>query len=104
MDIERHVKLKLFLRLVSADYKARGMYDREGGHQSLCLLNCLQYCAKEMQTKFAEISEIMRISAIKLRTFASDEKAANEPNPPSISEQCNLAINAKDSPLKPRVR
>ena len=33
----------------------------------------LQYCAKEMQTKFAEISEITRISAIKLRTFASDE-------------------------------
>ena len=31
---------------------------------------------KEMQTKFAEISEITRISAIKLRTFASDEKAA----------------------------
>ena len=29
-----------------------------------------------MQTKFAEISEITRISAIKLRTFASDEKAA----------------------------
>ena len=27
----------------------------------------LQYCAKEMQTKFAEISEI------KLRTFTSDE-------------------------------
>ena len=36
----------------------------------------VQYCAKEMQTKFAEISEITRISAIKLRTFASDEKAA----------------------------
>ena len=36
----------------------------------------IQYCAKEMQTKFAEISEITRISAIKLRTFASDEKAA----------------------------
>ena len=36
----------------------------------------LQYCAKEMQTKFAEISEIMRISEIKLRTFASDEKVA----------------------------
>ena len=33
----------------------------------------LQYCAKEMQTKFAEISESTRISAIKLRTFASDE-------------------------------
>ena len=31
----------------------------------------VQYCAKEMQTKFAEISEITRISAIKLRTFAS---------------------------------
>ena len=29
-----------------------------------------------MQSKFAEISEITRISAIKLRTFASDEKAA----------------------------
>ena len=29
-----------------------------------------------MQTKFSEISEITRISAIKLRTFASDEKAA----------------------------
>ena len=29
-----------------------------------------------MQTKFAEISEITRISAIKLRTFASEEKAA----------------------------
>ena len=29
-----------------------------------------------MQTKFAERSEITRISAIKLRTFASDEKAA----------------------------
>ena len=29
-----------------------------------------------MQAKFAEISEITRISAIKLRTFASDEKAA----------------------------
>ena len=28
----------------------------------------IQYCAKEMQTKFAEISEITRISAIKLRT------------------------------------
>ena len=26
----------------------------------------LQYCAKEMQTKFAEICEITRISAIKL--------------------------------------
>ena len=36
----------------------------------------LQYCAKEMQTKFAEISEITRISEIKLRTFASDEKVA----------------------------
>ena len=36
----------------------------------------LQYCAKQMQAKFAEISEITRISAIKLRTFASDEKAA----------------------------
>ena len=36
----------------------------------------IQYYAKEMQTKFAEISEITRISAIKLRTFASDEKAA----------------------------
>ena len=36
----------------------------------------IQDCAKEMQTKFAEISEITRISAIKLRTFASDEKAA----------------------------
>ena len=35
-----------------------------------------QYCAKQMQAKFAEISEITRISAIKLRTFASDEKAA----------------------------
>ena len=33
----------------------------------------LQYCAKEMQTKFAEISEITRISAINLRTFGSDE-------------------------------
>ena len=40
------------------------------------LIFVLQYCAKEMQTKFAEISEITRISAIKLRTFASDEKAA----------------------------
>ena len=28
----------------------------------------IQYCAKEMHTKFAEISEITRISAIKLRT------------------------------------
>ena len=36
----------------------------------------IQYCAKEMQTKFAEISEITRMSAIILRTFASDEKAA----------------------------
>ena len=36
----------------------------------------LQNCAKEMQAKFAEISEITRISAIKLRPFASDEKAA----------------------------
>ena len=36
----------------------------------------VQYCAKEMQRKFAEISEITRISAIILRTFASDEKAA----------------------------
>ena len=36
----------------------------------------LQYCAKEMQTKFAEISEITRISAIKFRTFVSDENAA----------------------------
>ena len=41
------------------------------------LIFVLQYCAKEMQTKFAEIREITRISAIKLRTFASDEKAAN---------------------------
>jgi len=41
------------------------------------IIRCnIQYCAKEMQTKFAEISEITRISAIKLRTFASDEKAA----------------------------
>ena len=34
------------------------------------ILNYLnvQYCAKEMQAKFAEISEITRISAIKLRT------------------------------------
>ena len=38
--------------------------------------NKVQYCAKEMQTKFAEISEITRISVMKLRTFASDEKAA----------------------------
>ena len=36
----------------------------------------IQYCAKEMQTKFAEISEITQISAIKWRTFPSDEKAA----------------------------
>ena len=36
----------------------------------------IQYCAKEMQTKFAEIGEITRISAINLRTFASNEKAA----------------------------
>ena len=36
----------------------------------------LQYCAKEMQTKFATISEITRISAIKFRTFVSDENAA----------------------------
>ena len=36
----------------------------------------LQYRAKEMQAKFAEISKITRISAIKLQTFASDEKAA----------------------------
>ena len=36
----------------------------------------LQYCAKEMQTKFAEISETTRISAIKFRTFVSDENAA----------------------------
>ena len=36
----------------------------------------VQYCAKELQTKFAEISEVTRISAIKLRTFASDEKVA----------------------------
>ena len=38
----------------------------------------LQYRAKEMQAKFAEISDIKQISAIKLhlRTFASDEKAA----------------------------
>ena len=36
----------------------------------------VQYCSKEMQTKFAEISEITRITAIKLRTYASDEKGA----------------------------
>ena len=36
----------------------------------------LQYRAKEMQAKFAEISKITRISAIKLQTFASGEKAA----------------------------
>ena len=39
------------------------------------LVNSVQHCAKEMRTKFAEISEITRISAIKLRTFASHEKA-----------------------------
>ena len=39
----------------------------------------LQYCAKEMQTKFAEICEITRISAIKLRTFVSDEQMPNNP-------------------------
>ena len=36
----------------------------------------VQHCAKEMQTKFAEISEITRISAMKFRTFLSDENAA----------------------------
>ena len=36
----------------------------------------IQYCAKEMRTKFAEISETMRISAIKFQTFVSDENAA----------------------------
>ena len=39
----------------------------------------LQYCANEMQTKFAEICEITRISAIKLRTFVSDEQMPNNP-------------------------
>ena len=33
----------------------------------------LQYCAKEMQMKFAEISEMTWISAIKFQTFVSDE-------------------------------
>ena len=37
----------------------------------------IQYCAKEMQTKFSEISKITRISAIKLRTFVSDKKGAS---------------------------
>ena len=37
----------------------------------------IQYCAKEMHTKFAEISEITLTSAIKFRTFVLDENAAN---------------------------
>ena len=39
--------------------------------------NSWQYCAKEMQAKFAEISEITRISAIKMRTFVLDKMRRN---------------------------
>ena len=42
---------------------------------SWLLVLYLHYCAKKMQAKFAKISEMTRISAIKLRNFTSDEKA-----------------------------
>ena len=46
----------------------------KGETPKIQLLLHVQYCAREMQTKFDEISEI---SVMKLRTFVSDEKAAN---------------------------
>ena len=49
----------------------------KGETPKIQLLLHVQYCAREMQTKFDETSEITRISVMKLRTFVSDEKAAN---------------------------
>ena len=48
-----------------------------------------------MQTKFAEISEITRISAIKLRTFASDEKAAKFRCIYCVSAKCRRNFASK---------